>query len=120
MESTEAGSWQFGLWSSLALEMLARAVVSHISPTLLGDRRNWRNVHYAFGHPPTNKDFKPASIHATEAFAILLEIAPEFTKELYGFCLKHCNSRNAELHTGEDVLYLITALFLLDKCWRNM
>ena len=33
----------------------------------------------------------------------LLELVPEFTEEVAGFCSNHVGRRNAELHTGETV-----------------
>jgi len=49
MERYTADDWQFGLWASLSLELIARASLSHISPTLLASRKDWRNVHHALG-----------------------------------------------------------------------
>jgi hypothetical protein len=37
--------WQFAFWSSLALELLARAVVSNLSPTLLAEKTDWNNIY---------------------------------------------------------------------------
>ena len=49
MEATKAEDWEFGFWSALSLEFLARAALAHISPTLLCNTANWRNLHYALG-----------------------------------------------------------------------
>jgi transcription elongation factor Elf1 len=102
MERYTPDDWQFGLFSSLSLELLARAALAHISPTLLADPRNWRNVHHALGHPPTQKGFTPKSVNAGELLTILNELLPEFSKELVDFCVVHIARRNAELHSGED------------------
>ena len=40
MESYTADDWQFGFWSALSLELLARAALAHISPVLLADTKN--------------------------------------------------------------------------------
>jgi hypothetical protein len=103
MERYTADDWQFGLWSSLSLELIARAALSHISPTLLASRKDWRNIHHALGHAPTKTDFAPTSLATNEVLSILREVLPEFTKELADFCGKHTGRRNAELHSGEDV-----------------
>ena len=102
MERLTADDWRFGLWSSLSLELLARAAVANISPALLASGKDWRNVHYALGHPPSKKDFKPNSLLTREIFAMLNELLPEFNKESLDFCVLHCANRNAELHTGEE------------------
>jgi hypothetical protein len=87
MESYTANDWQFGLWSSFSLEFVARAALAHISPTLLANRTNWRNIHYALDHAPTAKQFLPISVTTREVLSILEELLPDFTKELVDFCI---------------------------------
>jgi hypothetical protein len=94
--------WQFALWSSLSLELVARATLANISPTLLANRRDWRNIYHALGHPATARGFTPTSVTTAEVLSVLQETLPGFTKELADFCAVHCARRNAELHTGED------------------
>ena len=103
MESSTADMWQYGLWSSLCLELLSRAALSNISPTLLSDAKNWRNLMHALGKEPTSKKFYPISISTSEVLARLKELLPEFTNEIAGFCSQHMNRRNSELHSGEMV-----------------
>jgi hypothetical protein len=55
MERLTADDWRFGLWSSLSLELLARAALANVSPTLLANGKDWRNINYALGNPPTKK-----------------------------------------------------------------
>lgn len=100
MEASIADQWQFGLWSSLSLELLARAALSNISPVLLADSKNWRNITFALGNAPTAKKFNAISISTKEVLARLTELLPEFTEEMAGFCSKHTDDRNAELHSG--------------------
>lgn len=85
MERYTASDWQFGLWSSLSLELIARAALSHISPTLLASRKDWRNIHHALGHAPTKTDFAPTSLATNEVLSILREVLPEFTKRARRF-----------------------------------
>ena len=60
MEEHPADQWEFGFWSALALESLARAALAHISPILLADaKNNWRNITHAMGEQPTTKKFSP-------------------------------------------------------------
>src|SRR3954462_11050160 len=66
--------WQFALSSSLALELLARAALSRISPTLLADtkgpdNKGWDNTYYALGHTPLTAKFSPASIGIREVLS---------------------------------------------------
>lgn len=103
MESSIVDEWQYGLWSALCLELLSRAALAHISPILLADLNNWRNINYALGKAITAKKFSPASIPTKEVLSRLTELVPEFTEEVAGFCSKHVGRRNAELHTGETV-----------------
>ncbi len=101
MESHTADDWQFGFWSALSLELLARATLAHISPVLLADSNNWRNLMHALGGAPTTKKFAPTSIPTNEVLARVSELLIEFTQEDAGFCSKHADRRNSELHTGE-------------------
>ncbi|MBC7101606.1 MAG: hypothetical protein H5U13_00035 [Parvibaculum sp.] len=101
MESNTPEDSQFGFWSALCLELLARAALARISPILLADHSNWRNLTYALGHQATAKKFAPSSISTSEALGRLTELLPSFTQEIAGFCGKHADRRNAELHTGE-------------------
>ena len=101
MESYTPDEWQFGFWSALSLELLARAALAHISPVLLADAKEWRNLTYALGDEPTAKKFSPASVSTKEVFGRLQELIPEFTKEIADFCAIHSDRRNSELHTGE-------------------
>lgn len=103
MEAKVADDWQFGLWSALCLELLSRAALAEISPVLLADSSNWRNITHALGRAPTSKRFTPISIPTKDVLARLAELVPEFTEEVAGFCSKHTGRRNAELHTGEAV-----------------
>jgi hypothetical protein len=102
MERLTADDWRFGLWSSLSLELLARAALANISPTLLANGKDWRNINYALGNPSTKGGFKPVSEVMAEILLMLSESLPDFSKELHNFCALHCGHRNAELHTGEE------------------
>ena len=92
---------QYAIWSALTLELLARAALASLSPTLLANEADWKNTAFAIGLAPTAKRFKPKSASTTEVLTRLTALVPEFRDEVGGFCGKHADARNAELHTGE-------------------
>lgn len=100
MLEQERTDWQFGFWSALTLEMLARASLARVSPVLLADGKDWNNAYYALGHAPTEPKFIPRSVDISEVFKRLRTIVPGFTDEVHNFCSKHINLRNTELHSG--------------------
>lgn len=100
MLKQERDSWEFGFWSALTLELLARAVLAATSPALVADNRDWDNIYYALGHQPTTKKFKPKSADTTDILVRLQSVLPEFTREMLSFSITHVNRRNTELHSG--------------------
>jgi hypothetical protein len=108
MLEKERTDWQFGFWSALTLEMLARAAVAKISPTLLAHSNNWNNTYYALGQTATESRYVPRSIDIAEVFNRLKSIFPDnFTQEVHNFYSNHINLRNTEMHSGDlpfDVL----------------
>ena len=94
--------WQFVLWSSLALELLARAALAHISPVLLAatTKEDWHNLVYALQMEPNKPKFVPKSIDITECFRRLQDLLPDFDSDLSNFSSVHMARRNEELHAG--------------------
>ncbi len=101
METHPGDDWQFGLWSALTLELLARAALAHISPVLLAENVNWRNVAFAVCKDQTTMRFIPRSVCSKEILSRLKELVPTFNDEIAGFCNQHIERRNAELHSGD-------------------
>ena len=97
----EKNEWQFAFWSSLALEMVAKAALSHISPVLLADGRDWNNIYFSLGYNPIAKKFSPKSVDISEVLNRLETLLPNFTREMLSFCIAHMSRRNSELHSGE-------------------
>jgi hypothetical protein len=112
--------WQFGLFSALSLEFVARAALSNISPVLLADHQNWRNLMYALGGAPTVKKFSASSIGTKEVLARLSELVPSFTAEMAGFCSKHVERRNSELHTGESAFFGLETADWLPRFYKAL
>jgi hypothetical protein len=93
--------WKFAFWSSLLLELLARAALGHINPALLADStKDWNHLFYALGHTPLANKFVPKSIETREVFARLRAICRDFDVRLEGFSTIHLYRRNEELHSG--------------------
>jgi len=104
MVDNDTDDWQKGLWSSLALEFLARAALANASPALLAEvsQKNSDHLFHALGFEPAGSVIKPMSIGVVEALRRLVSLFSDtFTKELEGFCVRHIGNRNAELHSGE-------------------
>ena len=102
MYALTSDEWEYALWSSLALEFLARAALANVSPALLAEAdKNGSNICFALGFKPFEERFSPKSIAISEVFKRLSGILPEFTKEHESFGVVHTGKRNAELHTGE-------------------
>jgi hypothetical protein len=102
MQDTPSDDPEHALWSSFALELLARAALANVSPALLADtpERNWQHLFHSLGFTPTEPKFSPRSIGIVEVFRRLKEILPDFDNELESFCVAHTGRRNAELHSG--------------------
>jgi hypothetical protein len=94
--------WRFAFWSTLLLELLARAALSNISPVLLADQKDWKNTYHALGFTPKATKFVPRSLDIASVLARLCEILPTFRTELEGFAIVHMSRRNEELHSGSS------------------
>lgn len=102
MNAFNSDDWEYALWSSLALEFLARASLANISPALIADTdKSWSSLFYSLGFTPTEERFAPKSIAVSEVFRRLTAILPSFAKEHENFGIQHTGRRNAELHSGE-------------------
>ena len=102
MHGLDSDEWDYALWSSLALELLARAALANIHPALLAEPdKNGSNLVSALGFQPIEKKFSPKSITASEVFRRLAAMLPTFSAEHESFCVQHTSRRNGELHSGE-------------------
>lgn len=88
----------FPLWSSLALELAARAVLAKVHPVLLADPQQGENILHACGYPSASV---PRSVPAKTVFHRLTVVAPGFTDVDFKFCTALMEMRNAELHSGQ-------------------
>lgn len=96
---TASDSPLFGLWSSLSIELLARAALAKIHPSLLADPREHQNIMYGFG---VRTQREPLSIPARTVFSRCRLLISEFDDAAEAHCQLLAGIRNRELHTGED------------------
>lgn len=89
----------FGLWCSLGLELLARATLASVSPTLLALPDNQQKNLLHVVHKESELLF-PKSIAATQVFDLCKRMFPVFTEEDRKIAFALLNQRNAELHSG--------------------
>lgn len=93
--------WDYALWTSLSLELLARAALGNVHPALLAETdRTASNLISALGFEPVEK-FSPKSVQISEAFRRLKILLPDFQPEHESFGVLHTGRRNAELHSGD-------------------
>jgi hypothetical protein len=102
MANFDSDGWEYALWGSLSLELLARAALANISPALLADTdKSWSSLYHSLGFTPTEKKFVPKSIGTADVFKRLTAIITSFTTEHENFSILHTGRRNSELHSGE-------------------
>jgi len=102
MYSYPQDDWRFAFWSTLVLELLARAALAHVNPVLLADSKDWNNLYHALGFQPKESKFVPRSIDISTVLIRLGKINPSFTNELVQFGKLHMSRRNEELHSGDN------------------
>ncbi|MEG3159427.1 hypothetical protein U1763_02825 [Sphingomonas sp. LB2R24] len=94
--------WDHALWTSLSLELLARAALANVHPVLLAEPdKAGANIISALGFEPVEKRFAPKSIAISDVFRRLTIVLPDFLAEHESFGIQHTGQRNAELHSGE-------------------
>ena len=101
MEENSPDSWQYGFWSALSLEILTRAALAHVSPTLLADNKDWNNLVYAIRGEMMTKGGLPNSLTAREVRQRLKVLVPSYAGEVDNFCANHAQRRNLEVHSGQ-------------------
>jgi len=97
--NTQRDDASFGLWCSLGLELLARATLASVSPTLLAQPDNEQKNLLHVVHKESELAF-PKSIAAIQVFDLCKRMFPVFSEEDRKVTLALLNRRNAELHSG--------------------
>lgn len=97
--SEDKDSSYYGIFSALALELLARAALANVHPTLLADAdASQKNVLYALGHLDSSSN--PKSIMTKHVITICGNLIPDFNADLQKLALSMTERRNEELHSG--------------------
>lgn len=89
---------EYQLWASLALELLGKAALAKIHPSLIVDPTHFQSLFAASGLN-LSTDIKTIAAHTL--FERLRHIAPKFEEPVKSFCNGIAQRRNAELHSGE-------------------
>src|SRR5271157_5412328 len=90
----------FGLWCSLGLELLGRAALASVSPTLLAyPQSDMANLLHALKQKEISK---PRSVNTAQVFSLCKVVFNEFTDQDLNICNALTNQRNAELHSGSE------------------
>ena len=90
---------RFGLFSAMGLELLARAALAKISPTLLAEPdADHKHLLHALGIGESRVNKK--SIATSRAISLCQQLIPEFTSDDFKSAQALINRRNDELHTG--------------------
>lgn len=88
----------FGMYCALGLELLARAALAKISPTLLADPGSQKNLLYSLGL--NDAGGKPVSIKTNQVIKTCGELIADFNTDLQNVATLMTELRNEELHTG--------------------
>jgi len=91
----------FGLWCSLALELLARAALASVSPTLLAEPdKDHKFLLHALNRG--SEKVQRRSITTAQVFTLCRTLFADFTENDLIAALALVNRRNDELHTGNS------------------
>ena len=92
---------QFGIWCALGLEILGRAAIASVSPTLLAEPDpSHRNLLHALNRG--SEKAPPKSIGAVRVFDLCKSLFKEVSEEDVRVANALINRRNDELHSGNS------------------
>jgi hypothetical protein len=89
---------EYQLWASLALELLGKAALARIHPSLVVDPNHLESL-LAASSINLSTDIKTITAHTL--FERLRRIIPSFDEAVKSYCTSISLRRNAELHSGE-------------------
>jgi hypothetical protein len=88
----------FCLWCAASLELLGKAMLAGIHPSLVADPQDADSLFVACGKPLTND---PRTIIAKTVFLRLQKLSARFGKTEVDACMLLMQRRNAHLHSGD-------------------
>lgn len=94
----EGEETEYQLWAAGALELLAKAQLAGIHPSLVAESENPNSLLEACG---ISTETPLKTVTATVAYARLKHTVTGFTTVVHAECRKLADRRNAELHSGE-------------------
>lgn len=106
---------EYQLWASLALELLGKAALARIHPSLIADPTHSESIIAASGIKKF-PDIK--TITAKTLFERLQKIISHFDEKAKDFCTQIALRRNAELHSGEAAFGATRQDALEAKYWH--
>jgi hypothetical protein len=89
---------EFQFWAAIALELLGKAALAKIHPTLIVNPEKFDHLLIACGHI-VSTDYR--TITARTLFERCRRVVTDFDKVAEDFCVLLANRRNSDLHSGE-------------------
>ena len=96
----------YGFWSSLSIELLARAALAKIHPVLLADPRDVTSILSVFAAVRSTEPSK--SIPAKTVYSRCVTLVDAFDEGASNHCMTLASARNKELHSGEAAFEAFT------------
>lgn len=105
----------YHLWAALSIELLGKAALAHVHPSLVADPSDIKSLLHACGvkDPPDKK-----SITAKTVYERLSQLSVDFDEKLKRECMFMANRRNAELHSGESPVADLDLRAWVPSFWR--
>ncbi|WP_283153615.1 hypothetical protein [Guptibacillus hwajinpoensis] len=117
LDARDKGEYEeFQLWASISLELLGKATLASIHPTLVVDPSKPLGLLVACGHSDSTQ-YK--TITAKTIFDRLNNLinVPGFDTKTKDFCMTLANRRNAEIHSGQLPFLGIDISGWMPKYW---
>lgn len=106
---------EFHLWATISLELLGKAALARIHPTLVADPNSFSSLLAACGRE-TSKETR--SITAKTVFERVQTISRHFDERMRRECMLMANRRNSELHSGESPVEGLDPARWVPSFWR--
>lgn len=105
----------YHLWAALSIELLAKAALAHVHPSLVADPNDIKSLLHACGvkDPPDKR-----SVTAKTVYERLTFLSVDFDEKLKKDCMFMANRRNAELHSGESPVAELDIRAWVFSFWR--